>query len=147
MTFSIFFYPSASVYVNTKTKTKSKIDNFENVVPFCTTVVVNPGIHRFHVSIAHAYFFARNCLVGKQNKKSLVSVRKALENRLRLSLFEEKIMSKQNKPRPSASRSRSRTCAVVNCPNGDYRFSKWEEEQCVEHNMLYKHCPCEPIFQ
>ena len=56
-------------------------------------------------------------------------------------------MNGNGKEKPnSKKRSRSRVCAVIGCPNGDYQLSLWLEEDCKKHKQKQKDCPCDPPF-
>ena len=39
-------------------------------------------------------------------------------------------------------------CAVINCRNSSYKFTKWKKSTCEIHAGLRKeHCPCQPPFR
>ena len=54
-----------------------------------------------------------------------------------------------NKERKSAKLSRSRTCVVSGCSNGDYQLSLWKSKVCNLHGVTYQQppCDCKPPFK
>ena len=54
-----------------------------------------------------------------------------------------------NKERKSAKLSRSRTCVVSGCSNGDYQLSLWKSKVCNLHGVTHQQppCDCKPPFK
>ena len=47
----------------------------------------------------------------------------------------------------SLKKKRARICSIIDCPNGDYRLSKWYDEICNKHGKKHEECSCDPPFQ